>query len=96
MDLLERLRGTGFREHVEVYEHKPPAELVTPVDIVRTDALGRQVCVCPAGQAPPHWLRLSSQERGALVHPPDPPPNGTLQPGHGGLGEPPDLYPAAP
>ena len=52
---------------------------------VRSDELGRQVCVCPAGQPPPHWLALTSQERRALVEPPPPPPDGTLEPGHAGF-----------
>ncbi|MET0511013.1 MAG: hypothetical protein ABW135_04970 [Thermoleophilaceae bacterium] len=62
-----------------------PTELVTPVDIVRSDELGRQVCVCPAGQPPPHWLALTSQERRALIEPLPPPPDGTLEPGHAGF-----------
>ena len=84
-ELLERLRGTGYREHIELVEHKPPTELVAPVDIVRTDELGRQVCVCPAGQPPPHWLQLTRQEHRALVEPPPPPPDGWLEPGHAGF-----------
>ena len=66
-------------------EHKPPTEPVTPVDIVRSDELGRQVCVCSAGQPPPHWLALTRQEHRALVEPPAPPPDGTLEPGHAGF-----------
>ena len=81
LELLERLRS-GFREPVEVLERKPPRELVTPVDIVRTDALGRQVVACPAGQSPPTWLHLTDAERQALVDPPDPAEDGTLEPGH--------------
>lgn len=84
-ELLERLRGTGFREHIELVEHTPPTEPVTPIDLIRTDELGRQVCVCPAGQPPPHWLALTGQERRALVEPPQSLPDGWLEPGHCGF-----------
>ena len=84
-ELLERLRGTGHREHIELVEHKPPTELVAGEDIVRSDELGRQVCVCPAGQTPPHWLQLTKQERDALVEPPPQLPDGWLEPGHAGF-----------
>ena len=68
---LERFRGTGHRKHIEVVEHKPPTEHVTPEDIVSNDELGRQVCVCPAGQPPPHWLALTkkSATRSSSRHP---------------------------
>jgi hypothetical protein len=59
--------------------------LVSPVDLVRLDELGRQVVACPVGQVPPDWLQLTEQEREALVVPPDPPPDGTLEPGHCGF-----------
>jgi hypothetical protein len=84
IELLERLRG-GYRERVEVFEREPPRELVAPDDIVRVDGLGRNVVACPAGQSPPHWLQLTSKERDGLVEPPQPPPDGTLEPGHAGF-----------
>lgn len=61
MDLLERLRGSGYREPVEVLEHKPVRELVSPVDLVRVDGLGRSMVACPAGQVPPTWLTLTTE-----------------------------------
>jgi hypothetical protein len=79
MELLERLRN-GYRPPVEVLERKPPRELVASVDILRTDHLGRQVVGCPAGQVPPPGLTLTKQERETLIVPPDPPPDGTLEP----------------
>jgi hypothetical protein len=83
IELLDPLRA-GFHDPVEVLERKPPAELVATVDILRTDGLGLQVVACPAGQVPPHW-QLTEQEREALIVPPDPPPDGTLEPGHSGF-----------
>jgi hypothetical protein len=85
LEALEPFRAGSYRERVEVFEHKPPSELVTPVDIVRTDALGRQVCACPAGQPPAHWLQLTGAERRALVEPDPPPKDGTLQAGAAGF-----------
>ena len=74
--LLER-----HREVVEVFEHKPPRELVAAKDIVRRDNLGRTVVACPAGQVPPHWLELTAAERAGLVEPPPPLPDGYMRPG---------------
>ena len=86
LEMLDRLRGNGQRrELIELVEHKPPPELVARADIVRTDELGRHVCVCPAGQTPPHWLALTGQERRALVNPPPQLPDGWLEPGHAGF-----------
>jgi len=84
MELLERLKD-GWKPPVDVLEHKPTRELVTPVDILRTDALGRKVCACPAGQPPPHWLQLTRAERDTLREPPAKKPEGWLNPGHGGF-----------
>jgi hypothetical protein len=84
LELLERLKA-GFREPVEVLERKPPRELVAAEDIIRIDELGRQVVACPAGKAPAHWLELSKEERDSLIEPPDPPPDGTLEPGSYGF-----------
>ena len=78
MDLLERLRGTSYREHIEVLEHEPPSELVAATDIVRTDQLGRNVVACAAGQVPPTWLTLTAEERDALVEAQPPPPQGHM------------------
>ncbi len=83
LETLERLRP--FRERVELLERKPPRELVASFDIIRTDALGRQVVACPAGKVPPHWLQLTSNEQDSLVVPPEPAPDGTLEPGHCGF-----------
>jgi hypothetical protein len=80
LEMLERFRRDAYRERVEVVKRTPPRELVSPVDIIRTDALGRQAVACPAGQSPPHWLKLSEQERASLIEPPEPPPDGTLEP----------------
>ena len=85
IEMLERFRTRGRREHIEVFEQKPPTELVTPADIVRTDDLGRRVCVCTAGQTPPHWLQLTRHEHEALVEPSPSPPDGTLEAGHAGF-----------
>ena len=79
LELLERLRP--YREQVEVVERKPPHELVAPVDIVRTDALGRTLVVVPAGTVPAHWVKLTEEERQALLEPPEPLPDGYLHPG---------------
>jgi hypothetical protein len=84
-ELLERLRTSGHREPVEVVEHKAPRELVAARDITRQDALGRTVVAVPAGTVPPHWVKLTKQERQALVEPPRPPPDGWLEPGHCGF-----------
>jgi hypothetical protein len=84
MELLDRFRQ-GWREPIEVMEHEPPSERVSPVDLVRIDTLGRKVIVCPAGQAPHSQLVLTDQERKSLIDPPKPPPDGTLEPGHCGF-----------
>ena len=81
MELLERLRTSGYREPVEVFEREPPRELVASADVVRTDALGRNVVVVPMGTVPDHWVKLTDQERAALVEPPPRPPAGYLHPG---------------
>jgi hypothetical protein len=83
-ELLERLRG-NYRPSLELVEHRPAAELISSVDLVRTDALGRQVVVCPSGQVPPSWLELTTKERASLVDPPQPLPEGWLEPGHAGF-----------
>jgi hypothetical protein len=85
LEALERLRRPGWREQLELVEHKPPTERVTPVDIVRVDGLNRHVVVVPAGTAPPHWVQLTEQERQALVEPPQSLPDGWLEPGHAGF-----------
>lgn len=84
MELLDRFRA-GWSPPVDVLEHEQPRELVASVDINRTDALGRTVCACPAGQTPPNWLKLSKAERDSLVAPAPPPPDGSLDPGHCGF-----------
>ena len=84
MELLERLRN-GYRPPVDVLEHEPRPELVASVDIDRTDAIGRKVCACPAGQPPPQWLTLTRAERDTLVEPPPPAPDGSLEAGHCGF-----------
>jgi|SRR5215207_7697335 len=71
--LLER-----HREVVEVFEHRPPRELVAAKDIVRVDGLGRRVYACPAGTAPATWLQLTAAERASLVEPPPPLPHGHM------------------
>jgi hypothetical protein len=81
MEVLERLRNVGCRPPVEVYEPKPPRELVASQDILRPDALGRTVVAVPAGTVPPHWVKLTAAERQALVPPPEPKPRGYLHPG---------------
>ena len=78
MDLLERLRGTSYREHIEVLEHEPPSQLVASTDILRSDQLGRSMVACPAGQVPPRWLTLTTEERDGLVEAKPPPPQGHL------------------
>jgi hypothetical protein len=85
LELLERLRRPGWREQVELVEQKPPSELVAATDIARSDHLGKRVVACPAGQQPPPWLRLTDSERAALAKPPEPPPDGWLEPGHAGF-----------
>ena len=57
----------------------------SPTDIVRVDELGRRYVACPAGQAPHSGLKLTDDERTALVHAPSPPPDGTMEPGHAGF-----------
>jgi hypothetical protein len=84
MDMLDRFRQ-GWHEPVEVVEHEPPGELVTPTDIVRVDDLGRHVVVVPAGTVPHSRVALSAQDRDALIEPPEPPKDGTLEPGHAGF-----------
>jgi hypothetical protein len=80
IELLDRLRE-GWRPSVEVLEHKPRRELVAPTDILRQDQLGRNVVVVPAGTVPPHWVELTARERASLVPPPEPKPQGYLNPG---------------
>ena len=70
LELLERLRP--YREQVEVLERKAPRELVAADDIARTDALGRNVVVVPAGTVPAPWVKLTDEERQALVEAPEP------------------------
>ena len=84
MGLFDGLRQ-GWRPPVEVVEHEPPGERVTPTDIVRVDDLGRPVVVVPAGTVPHSRVALSAKERDALTEPPPPPPEGTLEPGHAGF-----------
>jgi hypothetical protein len=60
LDLLERLRP--YREQVEVLERKAPRELVAADDITRTDALGRNVVVVPAGTVPAQWVTLTDED----------------------------------
>jgi hypothetical protein len=79
MDLLDRLRQ-GWHEPVEVVEHEPPGELVTPTDIVRVDDLGRHVVVAPAGTVPHSRVALSAKERDALIEPPEQLPQGHRHP----------------
>ncbi len=85
MDLLERLRGSGYRERIEVVEHKPPRELVASVDILRVDHLGRNVVAVPAGTVPHSNVKLTADERASLVKPAPPKPDGWLNPGAGGF-----------
>jgi hypothetical protein len=80
LELLERLRE-GWRPPVEVLEHEPRRELVASKDILRQDGIGRTVVACPAGQPPAHWLQLTQAERNSLVEPPEPKPQGHLNPG---------------
>jgi hypothetical protein len=78
MDLFDRLRERGpFSEPTVLLEHEPPNELVTPVDVIRIDALGRPAVACPAGQSPPSWLKLTAEERAALIEPPEQPKDGS-------------------
>ena len=61
-------------------EHQPVRELVSPVDIVRTDELGRRYIACCAGQPPHSELQLTEEERAALVKPQPPLPQGHMTP----------------
>ena len=75
---LNRFRRQNL--HVLV-EHKPPSELVSPVDILRTDELGRTYVACVAGQAPHSELVLTDEERRNLVDAPPSKPDGFMNPG---------------
>ncbi len=81
MDLLERLRGSGYREHIEVFEHEPPSELVASVDILRVDHLGRNVIAVHAGTVPNSNVKLTTDERDTLVQHAPPRPRGYMNPG---------------
>ena len=69
LESLERTLGRFQRQDMKLLEHEPARELVAAKDIVRTDGLGRSVVACPAGQVPPTWLTLTTEERDALVEP---------------------------
>ena len=63
-----------------VEPHRPPSELVSPVDLLRTDELGRKYVACPAGQPPHSDLELTEEEKAALVEPQPPKPQGHMTP----------------
>ena len=64
---------------------RPPTELVSPVDIIRVDGLGRSYVAVPAWQTPHSHVVLTAEERRSLVQPPPSLPDGTLEPGAGGF-----------
>jgi hypothetical protein len=75
----DRFHANGQR--VVILEHdEAPRALVTPVDILRTDGLGRSYVAVPAGSSPHSRVALTEEERAGLVVPPDPPKDGTLEP----------------
>jgi hypothetical protein len=84
MELLDRYRQ-GRPEPFELVEHTPRPELVSPVDIIRRDTLGRTYVAVPAGQSPHSRVVLIDEERAALYVPPPPPPAGTPEYGPGGF-----------
>ena len=80
LESLERTLGRFRRNEITVVEHRPPSELVSPVDLVRVDDLGRKYVACPAGQPPHSELQLTEEERRNLVVAPPPLPQGHMTP----------------
>lgn len=81
LESLERTLSRWQRHDLHVLvEHKPPSELVSPVDLVRTDGLGREYIACPAGQAPHSELQLTDEEKAALIRPSPSLPKGHMTP----------------
>jgi hypothetical protein len=74
---FETLSAYRRRQEIRVVEHQPARELVSPVDLERTDHLGRKYIAYPAGQAPHSELQLTEEERAALT-----PPTPSLPKGH--------------
>jgi hypothetical protein len=69
IESIERTLGKLQRHDFKVLEHEPTRELVSPVDVLRTDELGRPYVACCAGQPPHSQLQLTEEERAALVEP---------------------------
>ena len=65
---------------VDWRDPEPARELVAAHDILRTDQLGRRYVIVPKGQSPHSRVKLTEQEREALIVPPDPPKDGSLEP----------------
>ena len=82
---LEQTLGRFQSTNLHLVEHKPARDPVAAHDILRVDQLGRGYVAVPAGQAPASWVELTKDERAALIEAPTPPPDGTMEPGHGGL-----------
>jgi hypothetical protein len=85
IETLDRTLARFQRTNLHLVEHKPARERVSPTDIVRVAELGRRYVACPAGQAPHSALKLTDDERAALVQAPEPPPDGTVEPGRAGF-----------
>jgi hypothetical protein len=80
IESIERTLGRFHRQDMKVLEHEPARELVSPVDLLRTDELGRKYIACPAGQPPHSQLQLTDEEKAALVEPGPSLPQGHMTP----------------
>jgi hypothetical protein len=85
LEALERFHGAAMREQVQLLEHEPVRELVTPVDVCRTDHLGRRVVASPPASRQRNGWPSPDPSGGALVEPNPPPPDGWLEPGAAGF-----------
>jgi len=75
--------GTAIRLGGRIVEELVARLEADPVDELRVANIGqRSWRSLSAGQVPDRWLVLTKQERDGLVEPPQPPPDGTLEPGH--------------
>jgi hypothetical protein len=70
LESLERTLARFQRQDLRVVEHRAPSELVSPVDLLRMDELGRTYVACPANTAPHSELKLTDEEGNSLVEPP--------------------------
>jgi hypothetical protein len=80
-----RKRSVASNDTSSASSSKAPSELVSPVDLIRVDELGRTYVACPANTAPHSELKLTDEEKASLTEAPPPKPRGFMNPGHCGF-----------